>query len=53
MFTHTGLLDKPGNPLSHFVGIFLRPRDFLVKSDSDAVVTNGASTASIVTNGHT
>ena len=51
MFTHTGLLDKPGNPLSHFVGIFLRPRDFLVKgASSDAVVTNGTSAS---TNGHT
>ena len=48
MFTNTGLLDKPGNPLSHFVGLFLRPRDFLVKRDAGAAVANGNP----VPNGH-
>ena len=52
MFTNTGLLDKPGNPLSHFVGIFLRPKDFLVRGDSDAVVTNGTSAIPLLANGH-
>ena len=30
MYTHTGLMDKKSNWFTHFVGMFLRPKDFMV-----------------------
>jgi hypothetical protein len=44
MFTHTGLQDKPGNHLTHFVGVFLRPRDFGLKAQNGNGTTAVAET---------
>ena len=30
MYTHTGLMDKKSNWFTHFIGMFLRPKDFMV-----------------------
>merc|ERR1719382_138234 len=40
MFTHTGLMDKRSNWLTHFVGVFLRPKDFM-KETEEIALTNG------------
>merc|ERR1712110_1353678 len=34
MFTPTGIMDKRSNWLTHFVGMFLRPKDFMVGVES-------------------
>jgi len=43
MYTHTGLMDKKSNWFTHFIGMFLRPKDFMLRSEDDGVdsVTNG------------
>ena len=50
MFTGTGLQDKQSNHLTQFVGLFLRPKDFMtnltsvepaVEPPSNQVTTNG------------
>jgi len=46
MYTHTGLQDKKSNWLTHFVGVFLRPKNFLVDPDT------GSESGSAISNGH-
>jgi len=43
MYTNTGLMDKKSNWFTHFVGLFLRPKGFLMEDDHDAspAITNG------------
>ena len=43
MYTHTGIMDKRSNWLTHFIGVFLRPKDFMKDTDSDSLpaITNG------------
>jgi len=42
MYTHTGTMDKRSNWFTHFVGMFLRPKNFMVDlEDGLAAVTNG------------
>jgi len=43
MYTHTGLMDKKSNWFTHFIGMFLRPKDFMMKSaeESQGALTNG------------
>jgi len=45
MYTHTGIMDKRSNWLTHFVGVFLRPKDFMKDPDS-------ASGSIALANGH-
>merc|ERR1712038_361265 len=45
MYTHTGIMDKRSNWLTHFVGVFLRPKDFMKGPDS-------ASGSIALANGH-
>jgi len=33
MYTHTGLMDKKSNWFTHFIGMFLRPKDFMQDHD--------------------
>merc|ERR1719461_2222202 len=40
MYTHTGIMDKRSNWLTHFVGVFLRPKDFMKETEENAL-TNG------------
>ena len=40
MYTHTGIMDKRSNWLTHFIGVFLRPKDFM-KETEDLALTNG------------
>ena len=40
MYTHTGIMDKRSNWLTHFIGVFLRPKDFMKETESLAL-TNG------------
>merc|ERR1719435_497381 len=39
MYTHTGIMDKRSNWLTHFVGVFLRPKDFMVNLDDGITAT--------------
>eukprot|EP00095_Tigriopus_kingsejongensis_P007650 maker-scaffold116_size340332-snap-gene-0.22 protein:Tk07650 transcript:maker-scaffold116_size340332-snap-gene-0.22-mRNA-1 annotation:"Cerebellin-3" len=41
MFTETGLQDKRSNQLTHFVGLFLRPKDYLLSTQDLLPLTNG------------
>ena len=43
MFTHTGLMDKRSNWLTHFIGVFLRPKDFMKDTESgpQIAIANG------------
>jgi len=42
MYTHTGLMDKRHNWFTHFVGLFLRPKNFMEGSELQTpAVTNG------------
>ncbi|XP_023342315.1 uncharacterized protein LOC111712039 [Eurytemora carolleeae] len=41
MYTHTGLMDKKSNLFTHFVGIFLRPKNFMVEPETEMEITNG------------
>jgi len=42
MYTHTGIMDKRSNWLTHFVGVFLRPKDYMLNLDDGAApITNG------------
>merc|ERR1712203_1252913 len=44
MYTHTGLMDKKSNWFTHFIGMFLRPKDFMVGvkcSLETPAITNG------------
>lgn len=41
MFTHTGIMDKRSNWLTHFVGVFLRPKDFMKETEGVHALTNG------------
>lgn len=47
MYTHTGLMDKKSNWFTHFIGMFLRPKDFMVELPPAL-----ESTAPAITNGH-
>ena len=39
MYTHTGIMDKRSNWLTHFVGMFIRPKDFM--KDTETEMVNG------------
>merc|ERR1719435_165512 len=39
MYTHTGIMDKRSNWLTHFVGVFLRPKDFMLNLDDGITAT--------------
>jgi len=44
MYTHTGLMDKKSNWFTHFIGMFLRPKDFMVGVECSLetpAITNG------------
>jgi len=41
IYTHTGLMDKRSNWLTHFVGMFLRPKNFMLDLDDGVAITNG------------
>ena len=41
MFTHTGIMDKRANWLTHFVGVFLRPKDFMKETEGVPTLANG------------
>ena len=41
IYTHTGLMDKRSNWLTHFVGMFLRPKNFMQDLDDGVALTNG------------
>ena len=41
MYTHTGMMDKRSNWFTHFVGMFLRPKDFMLDLEGGLAVTNG------------
>merc|ERR1719342_2010540 len=44
MYTHTGIMDKRSNWLTHFIGVFLRPKDFMVGLECSLdtpAITNG------------
>ncbi len=40
-FTDTGLQDKRNNHLTHFVGLFLRPKDFMPEVRLQEQMANG------------
>jgi len=43
MYTHTGLMDKKSNWFTHFIGMFLRPKDFPLRCEDAGAdsVSNG------------
>eukprot|EP00092_Neocalanus_flemingeri_P063548 GFUD01076924.1.p1 GENE.GFUD01076924.1~~GFUD01076924.1.p1 ORF type:complete len:473 (+),score=180.94 GFUD01076924.1:88-1506(+) len=41
MYTHTGMMDKRSNWFTHFIGMFLRPKDFMLGLENGLEVTNG------------
>jgi len=46
MYTNTGLMDKKSNWFTHFIGLFLRPKNFM------APIETSEETSTVVSNGH-